>query len=117
MAFKNLIMIKIYTRISGPVFGSQSVHSLRIPFQNSLILTVVKPYFLQIAAPLKWIKHKLSLKAITLTLYLIETPFNTFANRADPYMSVLVGAAWSGFTVCLWKYDLYEYTKLQLLSF
>ena len=31
-----------------------------------------------------------------ITLYLIETPFNTFANRADPVQAALVRAAWSG---------------------
>ena len=30
-----------------------------------------------------------------LTLYLIETPFNAFANRADPDQAALVRAAWS----------------------
>ena len=30
------------------------------------------------------------------TIYLIETPFNTFTNRADPGQTALVGAAWSG---------------------
>ena len=34
-----------------------------------------------------------------LTLYLIKTPFNTFANRADPDQAVLSGAAKSGFTL------------------
>ena len=28
-----------------------------------------------------------------LTLYLIETPFNTFANRADPDQAALIRAA------------------------
>ena len=30
---------------------------------------------------------------LTLTFYLIETPFNTFANRADPDQAALVRAA------------------------
>ena len=30
-----------------------------------------------------------------LTLYHIQTPFNTFANRADPDQAALVRAAWS----------------------
>ena len=34
-----------------------------------------------------------------LTRYLIETPFNTFANRSDPYQAALVRAAWSGSTL------------------
>ena len=36
---------------------------------------------------------------VVLTLYLIETPFNTFANRADPDQAALLGAAWSGPTL------------------
>ena len=34
-----------------------------------------------------------------LTLYLIEMPFNTFANRADPDQAALNRAAWSGSTL------------------
>ena len=34
-----------------------------------------------------------------LTIYLIETPFNTFANRADPDQADLVRVAWSGSTL------------------
>ena len=33
---------------------------------------------------------------LVLILYLIEMPFNTFANRADPDQAALVRAAWSG---------------------
>ena len=33
------------------------------------------------------------------TLYLMETPFNTFANRADSDQAALVRAAWSGSTL------------------
>ena len=33
---------------------------------------------------------------VWLTLYLIETPLTTFANRADPDKAALVRAAWSG---------------------
>ena len=32
---------------------------------------------------------------IVLILYLIETPFNSFANRADPDQTALVRAVWS----------------------
>ena len=32
----------------------------------------------------------------SLTLYLIEAPFNAFANRADADQAALVRAAWSG---------------------
>ena len=35
----------------------------------------------------------------TLTVYLIETPFNTFANRADYKQAALVRAVWSGSTL------------------
>ena len=35
----------------------------------------------------------------SLTLYLIETLFNTFANRADTVQAALVRAAWSGFSL------------------
>ena len=31
-----------------------------------------------------------------LSLYLIEMPFNAFANRADPDQAVIVWSAWSG---------------------
>ena len=34
-----------------------------------------------------------------LTLYLIETPFNTLVNRADPDQAALVSAAWSESTL------------------
>ena len=34
-----------------------------------------------------------------ITLYLIETPFNTFANRADLDQTALVRAAWSWSTL------------------
>ena len=34
-----------------------------------------------------------------LTFYLIETPFNAFANRADPDQAALVRADWSGSTL------------------
>ena len=38
----------------------------------------------------------------TLTLYLIETPFDVFANRADPDQAALIRLL-----CCLWKYDLH----------
>ena len=52
------------------------------------------------------------------TLYLIETPFNTFANKADPDQAALVRAAWSGSTlVCLWKNIIrYDPTLVDLTS-
>ena len=36
---------------------------------------------------------------IIFTFYLIETPFNTFASRADSDQAALVRAAWSGSTL------------------
>ena len=41
----------------------------------------------------------MSVTKMCLTLYLIETPFSSFANREDPDKAALVGAtraAWSG---------------------
>ena len=42
---------------------------------------------------------KKSKAKFSLTLYLIETPFSPFANRADPDQAALVRAAWSGSTL------------------
>ena len=47
----------------------------------------------------------------TLTLYLIETPFNTFANRADPDQAALVDDS-----VCLWQYDISDPIQVDLTS-
>ena len=47
----------------------------------------------------------------TLTLYLIETPFNTFANRADLDQAALVDDS-----VCSWKYDIYDPIQVDLTS-
>ena len=44
---------------------------------------------------------------LTLTLYLIETPFNVSANRADPDQAALVRAAWSGSTLFAYGYIIY----------
>ena len=44
------------------------------------------------AVIIKILNHSLSL----ISLSLIEKPFNTFANRADPDQTALVRAAWSG---------------------
>ena len=40
---------------------------------------------------------------ITLTLYLIETPFNAFENRADPDQAALVRAARLGSTLFAYR--------------
>ena len=50
-----------------------------------------------------------------LTLYLIETHFNAFANRADPdriYNSCIIRVC----SVCLWKYDIADPTLVELAS-
>ena len=47
----------------------------------------------------------------TLTLYLIETPFNTFVNRADPDQAALVDDS-----VCLWQYDISDPIQVDLTS-
>ena len=44
-------------------------------------------------------KHEKSPECEHLTLYLRETPFNAFANIADPDQAALVRAAWSGSTL------------------
>ena len=36
---------------------------------------------------------------LDLTHYLIEAPFDTFANRADPDQAAIIRAAWSGSTL------------------
>ena len=52
-----------------------------------------------------------------LTLYLIEIPFNTFANRADPDQAALVRAAWSGSTLFGYGYRIrYDPTLVDLTS-
>ena len=52
----------------------------------------------------------------TFTLYLIETPFSTFANRADPDQAALVRAAWSGSTLFAYGNMLYDPTLVDLAS-
>ena len=47
-----------------------------------------------------------------LTLYPIETPFDSFANRADPDQAALIRV----YSVCLWKYDLADSTLVDLAS-
>ena len=54
-----------------------------------------------------------------LTLYPIETPFDAFANRADPDQAALVRAAWSVSTLfaygnMTWKYDISDPTLVVL---
>ena len=41
-----------------------------------------------------------------LTFYLIETPFNAFANRADTDQAALIRV----YSVCSWKYDISDPT-------
>ena len=42
---------------------------------------------------------KISEFTAILTLYLVETPFNAFANRADPDQAALARAVWLGSTL------------------
>ena len=46
-----------------------------------------------------------NLDIIVLTIYFKETPFNAFANRADPDQVALV---------CSWKYDISDPTQVDL---
>ena len=39
-------------------------------------------------------------------------PFNTFANRADPYQAALVRV----YSIYLWKYDISDPTLVNLIS-
>ena len=41
----------------------------------------------------------------SLTLYLREKPFNTFANRADPDQAAHKSCLIKVYSVCLWKYN------------
>ena len=47
-----------------------------------------------------------------LTLYLIETPFNAFAKRADPDQAALIRV----YSFCLWKHDISDPTLVELTS-
>ena len=42
---------------------------------------------------------------LRVNLFLIETPFSTFANRADPDQAALESCLIRVYSVCLWKYD------------
>ena len=54
---------------------------------------------------------------LLLTLYLIETPFNTFANRADPGQTALIRAAWPGSTLFAYgNMTRYDPTQVDLKS-
>ena len=49
---------------------------------------------------------------LSLTLYPIETPFDAFANRADPDQAALGRAAWSGsslFMIKIWSCSLFQF--------
>ena len=52
----------------------------------------------------------------TLTLYLIEKPFDTFASRADPDQAALISAAWSGSTLFAYGNIRYDPTLVDLTS-
>ena len=47
----------------------------------------------QISQCINSVTSKFMLYILSLTLYLIKRPFNTFANRADPDQAALVRAA------------------------
>ena len=52
-----------------------------------------------------------------LTLYLIETSLDAFANRADPDKAALIRAAWSGSTLFAERnYDISDPTQVDLPS-
>ena len=51
-----------------------------------------------------------------LTTYLIETPFNVFSNIGDPDQAALMSCLIRGYSVCLWKYDISDPTKVDLTS-
>ena len=49
---------------------------------------------------------------LTIILIVIETPFNTFANRADPDQTALVRAAWSDLLCLLMEiWYIWSYTN------
>ena len=50
--------------------------------------------------------------ALRLTLYLIDTPYNAFANKADLDQAALLRVN----SVCLWKYDISDPTLMDLTS-
>ena len=52
----------------------------------------------------------------SLTLYLIETPFKAFANRAYPYQTALVKAAWSGATLFAYRNLILHKLTWQVIS-
>ena len=66
--------------------GTQCVHEAFFLLSTLSKLYSFVPHFVIQSA--KWI-----VSGHHLTLYLIETPFNTFANRADPDQAALVRAA------------------------
>ena len=51
-----------------------------------------------------------------LTLYLIEIPFNVFANKADADQTALTSCLTRVYSVCLWKYDISDPTLVDLAS-
>ena len=50
-----------------------------------------------------------------LALYLIETPLNAFADRADPGQAVLQELPDQGL-LCIWKYNISDPTLVDLTS-
>ena len=70
-----------------------SIHALSKFFQAFFCLFQNQLFHTRNFRNIATIRVSNSFKQFDLTLYLIETPFNTFANRADPDQAALVRAA------------------------
>ena len=81
---------------------------LNLPQKHLTVLLFLSPRHLELfpllAHPGPWAEWN----KIDLTLYLIEMPFNTFANRTDPDQAALVRATWSGSTLFTYGNMLYQ---------
>ena len=60
--------------------------------------------------------HTKKLLAVKLTLYLMATPFNNFANRVNLNRAAVVELPDHGLLGCLWKYDISDPTLVDLIS-
>ena len=68
---------------------------------------------------LKWLLIVVKVEQINLlklTLYPIETPFDAFANRADPDQAALIRAACSGSTLFNGNMIRYDHTLVHMTS-
>ena len=77
--FPDRLKITIQTLLNSGIYNSTNLQ------QSACLVTN------QIAVPM----------FLSLTLYLIDMPFNSFANRTDPDQTALVWV----YSVCLWKYE------------